>query len=417
MTTKRNARPLPAARQHPTARTGALRPRAALDVRLTVVALAVALAAAWLISAAPAARAQEPAREVYVQVILDASGSMAQRIGDETRMQIAKRVLERVVEAIPEREGVNVGFRIYGHRGDNTAAGRDVSCRSSELLVPMEGLDKPAILDAVADAEPTGWTPLAWSLELAGRDFPPAAEGVRNAVVLVTDGLETCGGDPCAVAASLNAADVALTTHVVGFALEPEEQQILECIAEGGEGMLLGAQDADELTTALFTILEELEIVSLTGFLEIEAFGDVWPAATAVCRGFATDTDPGGATTTVRLVETNRAELPVGPCEVTWANPAGTTTRVQVDIEPDRVTWLRGSLIEFPQGAGEIYTVADQAGLVVWEDQLEAFDRVWVLPGIWRIDLLERVGVPVLISADLQTYPGTIVRLQVATEP
>jgi hypothetical protein len=399
----------------PSARTHVLRPRTSLDPRLVALALVVALATGWLL--APAARAQEPATEVNVQLILDSSGSMDQRIGNETRMQIAKRVLTRVVDAIPERPGVNVGFRIYGHRGNNTAAGRDVSCRSSELLVPMDGVDKAAIRQAIAGARSTGWTPLAWSLELAGRDFEPAEEGVRNAVVLVTDGLETCGGDPCAVSASLNAADIDLTTHVVGFALEREEQELLQCIAEGGEGLLLGAQDAEELNTALFTILEELEIVAATGFLEIEAFGGVWPAATVTCRGFATDAEPGGTTTTVLMAETNRVGLPVGTCQVRWTNPSGRQTRVGVEIEPDRVTWLRGSLIEFPQGAGEIYTVTDQGGVVVWRDQLEAFDRVWVLPGVYRIELLELVGDPVLVSADLQTSPGVIVRLQVATEP
>ena len=66
---------------------------------------------------------------INVELILDSSGSMEGLIGGETRMQIAKRVLKRVVSAIPVREGVNVGFRIYGHRGDNTAAGRPESCR------------------------------------------------------------------------------------------------------------------------------------------------------------------------------------------------------------------------------------------------------------------------------------------------
>src|SRR5688500_15983274 len=104
------------------------------------------------------AMAQDGAREVNVELILDASGSMAQTIGGETRMAIAKRVLDDVIAAIPERDGVNVGFRIYGHRGDNSAAGKAVSCRSSELLVPIDGVDKDALEDAVDQARATGWT-------------------------------------------------------------------------------------------------------------------------------------------------------------------------------------------------------------------------------------------------------------------
>ena len=148
---------------------------------------------------------------------------MAQRIGGETRMAIAKRVLTDVIAAIPDREGINVGLRLYGHRGDNTAAGKAVSCRSSELVVPVDGVDREALEDAVDAARATGWTPLAASLEEAAADFPPAEPGVVNAVVLLTDGLETCDGDPCATAADLAASDIALTTHVVSFALEPAE--------------------------------------------------------------------------------------------------------------------------------------------------------------------------------------------------
>jgi hypothetical protein len=354
---------------------------------------------------------------VNVELVLDASGSMAQRIGGETRMAIAKRVLRDVIAAIPEREGIDVGFRLYGHRGDNTGAGRAVSCRSSELLVPIEGVDRAALEDAVDAARATGWTPLATSIRRAVADFPDAAEGVVNAVVLVTDGLETCGGDPCAAAAEAAAADVALTTHVVSFAQSAQERAILRCIADNGDGLLLGADDADELAAALFAILEELDVVDATGILEIEAFGDVWPDATALCRGAVSDADPQGERVSVRFADTNRAEVPVGACELSWRNPSGTTTRLRVAIEPGRVTWVRGSLLELPQGAGERYAVADAAGLVVWEAPVEAFDRVWVLPGLYRIELVERVGDPVLVAAEIDAIEGTVIRLSVGTEP
>ncbi len=81
------------------------------------------------------------------------------------------------------------------------------------------------------------------------------------------------------------------------------------------------------------------------------------------------------------------------------------------------MTWVRGSMIEFPQGAGEVYVVTDPAGVVIWQDQFELGDRVWVLPAIYRIELLERVGDPILVSAEVQTLPGTATALEVGTEP
>ena len=392
------------------------RPRDGARTRRTLLGLVLLAVIAAPPLALPAA-AQDRAREINVELVLDASGSMAQRIGGETRMAIAKRVLRDVIAAIPEREGINVGFRLYGHRGDNSAAGKAVSCRSSELLVPIDGVDKAALEDAVDEARATGWTPLATSIRRAIGDFPPAEAGVVNAVVLVTDGLETCEGDPCAAAAAAADADVELTTHVVSFAQSAQERAILECIADAGDGLLLGADDAEELSAALFAILEELDVVEATGILEIEAFGDVWPAATASCAGAVSDSDPQGGRVSVRFTDTNRAEVPVGACDLSWRNPSGTTTRLRVDIEPGRVTWVRGSLLELPQGAGESYAVSDAAGLVVWEAPVEAFDRIWLLPGLYRIELAERVGDPVLVQAEIDAIEGTVIRLSVCTEP
>ena len=398
-------------------RTRRFGPRSARPVLRRLLAPLLAVALLLLALPLPPVAAQGTPSEVNVELILDASGSMAQRIGGETRMAIAKRVLRDVIAAIPEREGINVGFRLYGQHGDNSAAGKAASCRGSDLLVPIEGVDKAALEDAVDEARPTGWTPLALSLQRAGQDFSPAEAGVVNAVVLVTDGLETCGGDPCAVSAALHAADIALTTHVVSFAQDPGERDTLRCVAEDGGGLLLGADDADELAAALFRILEELDVVSATGSLEIEAFGDVWPAATAVCRGAVSDADPEGRPVTVRLVDSNRAEVPVGRCELSWRNPSGTTTRLTVAIEPDRVTWVRGALLELPQGAGESYAVTDSAGLVVWDAPVEAFDRLWLLPGLYRLELSERVGDPILIQGEIDAIEGAIIRLSVGTEP
>jgi len=215
----------------------------------------------------------QPSQTINVELILDVSGSMAQVIETgETRMDAAKRVIQEVIATIPEQEGINVGLRIYGFGGDNTDEGRAESCQSSELVAPISGVNKELLLAEIQALQPTGWTPLALSLERAGEDFQ-SGENVTNAAVLITDGLETCDGDPCAVASALNASDVQLITHVVGFALVPEEQATLGCIAEGGGGQLLGASNASELSTALFDILEELEVVQGTEFIGGTALG------------------------------------------------------------------------------------------------------------------------------------------------
>lgn len=385
--------------------------------------LASTLAVAVLLPAGPTVVAnarsdgQSPS-VINVEIILDSSGSMAQKIGTETRMQISKRVLKRVVSAIPDRPGINVGFRIYGHLGDNSSAGRPVSCRSSDLMVPVDGVDKVAIGREVDLARPTGWTPLAYSLGRAGQDLPPGGDGVVNAAVLVTDGLETCGGDPCAVAAALHASDVQLVTHVVSFAVDPAERATLQCIADAGGGLLLGAQNADQLTGALFRILQDLDVVSLTGTLEIESVDGIWPDATAVCAGPLTDSDPSGRPITVRFDQTNVAEVPVGQCSVTWREPSGDVSRVRVTVDADRLTRIRGALLAFPQGAGERYVVGAAGSRVrAWDGPIESGDRVWVRPGRYVVQLTPLTGDPILIRAEVNVIGGTVVRLHAGTEP
>ncbi|MGH2559228.1 MAG: vWA domain-containing protein [Thermomicrobiales bacterium] len=391
---------------------------------VTLAAMMLSLAAlfAWTPGAEAQATptSQTAPGTVNVELILDSSGSMAGPVvegEDLTRIDAAKQVLEDVIEAIPEREGINVGFRVYGHLGTNTEAGRAESCQSTELQVPIEGVNKEALREQVAAYEPVGWTPIALSLREAADDFPDAAEGVTNAVVLVTDGLETCGGDPCTASRALKQGDVGVTTHVIGFALLEEEQQNLQCIVDESGGLLLGAGSAEELRESLFQVLEEVEVVTRNGFLEIESIGGLFPKATIEGQAGATDTDPEGEPFATTLTDQNRIELPAGNYAVFWANPSGQETRIQVEIIAEETTFIRGSIIRFPHGAGEVYILRDQAGIVIWQDQIEEGDLVWVLPGIYRLDLEELTGDPVLISMVVQTHPGQVTKIDVMATP
>jgi plastocyanin len=206
-------------------------------------------------------------KTVNVEFIVDASGSMAAPTNTgELRMDSAKRVLTEVVNAIPDAEGVNVGLRVYGHRGDNTDTGRPESCVSSDLLVPIDGVQKPELLAQVDALQPVGWTPIGYALEQASADFnQPATDDVLNAVVIVTDGLETCDADPASIASQLRTSDAGIITHVIGFGTSQEEQAILSSIAEAGDGQLLSSDNTGQLMSALFEVLEELEVVEETG--------------------------------------------------------------------------------------------------------------------------------------------------------
>lgn len=217
--------------------------------------------------AAVARQASAEGKTVNVQLIVDASGSMgAATDTGALRIDAAKQVLNEVISAIPDVQGVNVGLRVYGQGGNNTEAGRAESCQSTELLVPMDGVDASALKAKVDAIQPVGWTPLGLALQEAAKDFTePASDNVVNAIVMVTDGLETCDADPVAIAKELHDSDKGIITHVIGFGTTPEEQATLSGIAQAGGGELLGSNNAGQLMDALFSILEQLEVVEETG--------------------------------------------------------------------------------------------------------------------------------------------------------
>lgn len=182
---------------------------------------------------------------INLLIILDASGSMAAQLGNEARIDAARRALTNMINILDEDKPaqVNVGLRIFGNGGDNSDAGKAASCQSTALLVPIEGgLDIPLLREQADAWQPVGWTPLGLGLRSALDDFPPASDNARNLIIVVSDGEESCDGDPCAAAQALG--DAGIQVSVIGVGLPPEEAESLRCIPRNGNGIYIDAQDA-----------------------------------------------------------------------------------------------------------------------------------------------------------------------------
>lgn len=178
----------------------------------------------------------------HFALVLDASGSMAEDAGGMTRMSAAKDAIAGFVDQVPASS--TVSLRIYGHEGDNTDAGKPESCDSSEVV--YDGTADAGQLQEELDAvEPVGWTPLARAVEDAEGDIPQDA---TDAIVyVVTDGKETCGGDPVAAAEGLSAAGVQPVVNVIGFQAGDADQEALRAIAEAGGGDYTSVDSPEQL--------------------------------------------------------------------------------------------------------------------------------------------------------------------------
>lgn len=178
-----------------------------------------------------------------VLVILDASGSMWQKLDDRFRIEIAREALVKLVsETIPS--GTPFAFRAFGQKEPR-------SCRT-DLEIPLAPLDVDAAVKAINGIEPQelSKTPIAASLARVGEDLG-SVDGER-VVVLVTDGEETCDGDPEAAIRNLTASGTDVRVNIVGFAIDEYAlRKTFEGWAEVGNGTYLDAQNADDLASAI----------------------------------------------------------------------------------------------------------------------------------------------------------------------
>lgn len=197
----------------------------------------------------PASLKRDLKQNINIELVLDASGSMQAPVSGERKIDIARRVLIDFVDTLPET--ANVGLRVYGHKGSNAEADRDESCAASELIFPFQELDTAGLTDAINSFDPRGWTPVAGSLDKAREDFSGRdPETNSNFVYLVSDGVETCGGDPVAAAEKLAADDVQAEVNIIGFDIDAEAADQLKRAAESGGGSFYDAADAAELQEA-----------------------------------------------------------------------------------------------------------------------------------------------------------------------
>lgn len=170
-----------------------------------------------------------------VEILLDASGSMAGIVDGSTKMDLAKSAIKQFVSSMPE--GTAVSLRVYGHKGSNSNKDKKVSCESSEVIYPHGPYEEDAFKKALDKVKPTGWTPLGLAIQSAKQDLGKhAGEGVENIVYVVSDGIETCGGDPVKEAKELHGSDIKAVVNIIGFDVDNAGQKALKQVADAGGG-------------------------------------------------------------------------------------------------------------------------------------------------------------------------------------
>ena len=241
---------------------------------LYVVALIPAIVAA-MIAVSPGTAAS---KGKMIEIVLDASGSMKGRLPSGTpKILAAKRAVENLIRRLPG--DIIVAFRAYGHQSYT----RQKNCKDTQLLVNFGPLSKNAkqIIAKAKALDARGYTPITYVLTLAAKDFPPKYKA-RKIIILVSDGKETCKGDPCALALALKKADAKLVIHTIGFGVYAPARDQLRCIAKATGGKYFPANSARQLSQMLQKAVKARSVQTpglkplpkkVTGYLKIVGAG------------------------------------------------------------------------------------------------------------------------------------------------
>lgn len=198
-------------------------------------------------------------------------------------------VLSDLIRDLPDDSVV--GLTAYGHR-------RKGDCGDVEELVPLGVIDKDRLIKTVHGLKPKGKTPITLSVRMAAEKIRHLEE--ETTIILVSDGEETCEGDPCALVRELKEAGIHFVMHVIGFDVTEKEHVQLQCMADAGGGRYYTANSAHEFQTAAREVVREktvekgfLRLTALRGDTPFRAAVEVRAAGeSTVIKGGVTGTDP-----------------------------------------------------------------------------------------------------------------------------
>ena len=164
--------------------------------------------------------------DTRILFIFDASQSMMAFWESDRKITIARNTLISIIDSLENLDNVQMALRVYGHQ--KPVPPQD--CSDTRLEVPFGENNAGKIRQKLRYVIPKGTTPIAGSLELGAKDFPPDCDNCRNIIILITDGIEACDGDPCEVSHNLQKQGITLKPFVIGIGIDEGFKNTFDCI-------------------------------------------------------------------------------------------------------------------------------------------------------------------------------------------
>ena len=174
------------------------------------------------------AQMREPEQpKTRILFVFDASQSMLGTWESDKKINIARKYLIHIIDSLEQMENIELALRVYGHQSPVPPQ----DCEDTKLEVPFSKGNAGKIRQKLRYLTPRGTTPIAYSLRRAGNDFPKC-DNCRNIIILITDGIEACEGDPCEVSQDLQRKGIVLKPFVIGIGLDPNFEESFECVGK-----------------------------------------------------------------------------------------------------------------------------------------------------------------------------------------
>ena len=179
-------------------------------------------------------------------IIFDASGSMAQTVSGRLKIDIAKEATKKYIDSLGSDKLLNLSLIVYGHKGGNSQSQKAVSCAGIEEIYYLGPVNTEVAKKKIDQLRPTGWTPIAKSLQMAGEILRKNPVNGKQIILLVSDGKETCDGNPVEMIKDLRNSGLNVTANVIGFDVGGADEEELRNIAQSGGGDYFSVKNAQD---------------------------------------------------------------------------------------------------------------------------------------------------------------------------
>lgn len=180
-------------------------------------------------------------------LLLDASSSMLLSVDGKVKMDIAKEAVQQFAEVIGQEN--DVSLVVYGHKGSESQSDKTLSCEGIEEVYPLDTYNAKEFGAALNEFQSKGWTPLAGAIDKAA-EMSKDLEG-EITLYIVSDGVETCDGDPVESADSFVTKNEFRQVNIIGFNVDKDAEEQLKAVSEAGNGEYFAADNAEEFTETI----------------------------------------------------------------------------------------------------------------------------------------------------------------------